>query len=119
MEDFVREGCGCELLRGSPCYRQFSTSHYQEMRNYCAQLDHDALDLAVMGQIMAFTSTSEETKRRKTERKKCTVIFHHLSQKVKYHIIQMKTTFIPCFTIRYARRHSSSYTRWGKVASML
>ena len=33
MEDFMREGCGC---KGSPCYTQFSTSHYREMRNYCA-----------------------------------------------------------------------------------
>ena len=60
------------------------------MRNYCAKLDRDELDLVVMGQIMALTSTSEETKRRKTERKKCTVIYHHLSQKVNYNTIQVK-----------------------------
>ena len=70
MEDFMREGCGCKVLHGSPCFTQFPASHYQEMRNYCAELDRDALDLVVMGQIMAFTSTS---KGRRTKRKKCKV----------------------------------------------
>ena len=59
MEDFMREGCGCKVLR-------------------------DALDLVVMRQIMALSSTSDETKGRRTERKKCTVIFRHLSVKVNY-----------------------------------
>ena len=67
----MREGCGCEVLCGSPCYTQFPASHYREMRNYCAELNRDSLDLVVMGHVMALTSTSEETKGRKTERKKC------------------------------------------------
>ena len=90
MEDFMREGCGCKVLHGSPCCTQFPAFHDREMRNYCAELDLFALDLIVMGQIMALSSTSDETKGRRTERKKCTVIYHHLSVKVNYHTIQEK-----------------------------
>ena len=85
IEESVREGCGCEVLNGKPCSAQFTTSHYREMRNYCAELDRDSLDLVVLGQIMALTSTSEMVIKRKTERKKSTVLFRHLSQKVNDH----------------------------------
>ena len=26
MEDFMREGCGCKVLHGSPCFTQFPAS---------------------------------------------------------------------------------------------
>ena len=61
---FVQDKCCCQLNNNSSCSDLFHITHYREMRNQCAELDHDSLDLVVMSQMMALMSNST-TKRRK------------------------------------------------------
>ena len=56
---FLENGCGCNFNKGRPCFNQFPETHYREMRNNCAELDHHSLDHVIIGQIMAQIHTSE------------------------------------------------------------
>ena len=51
---FLEEGCGCERN----CSAMFSRAHYELNRNWCSELPRELLDMAVMGQLMALTSSS-------------------------------------------------------------
>ena len=51
---FLEEGCGCERN----CSAMFSRAHYELNRNWCSELPRELLEMAVMGQLMALTSSS-------------------------------------------------------------
>ena len=76
VKSFMRDGCGCNLNRGKPCFTLFEESHYRDSRNTFAELDHDSLDLVIKTQIMAHTRQSKE------DGKKHHTSFYHLSFKV-------------------------------------
>ena len=53
----MTSGCECNFNKGKRCSTWFEESHYQEIRNSCAELDHDSLDLVIKAQIMAHINT--------------------------------------------------------------
>ena len=77
-------GCGCSLK----CSFHFSLEHIRLMRANVAQLDRLALDMTIMGQIMAFTNCSQtslhSTKHRHQlkEREKYRTVFYHQGLRV-------------------------------------
>ena len=54
---FHSDGCGC----AKKCSLQFTLEHIREVRADMAQLDRTALDMTIMGQVMAFTNCSQAT----------------------------------------------------------
>ena len=57
-------GCGCHLFRGRACSEQFPKEHYRDVRNMCAELDHEALDFVMMGAMMTNTTIGNSVHRR-------------------------------------------------------
>ena len=55
VEEFCRRGCGCSLN----CVAAFTQKHYLATRANAQQLERKELDMAVMGQVMAFTFCSQ------------------------------------------------------------
>ena len=78
INTFLNEGCGCHLVKGEPCFRLFSKQHYESMRNSCFELDQDALDFLLIGQIMATSGSEEGAAKDRSGHKG----FYHLSKKV-------------------------------------
>ena len=72
---FMNSGCTCRFNKGKPCYTLFEESHYRSIRNSCAELDHDSLDLVVKAQIMAHINTFGNNSH-------CNAVFYHHSKKV-------------------------------------
>ena len=95
---FLENGCGCNLNKGRPCFDQFPETHYREMRNNCAELDHPSLDHVITGQIMAQIHTSELLEHRgkqlEKERKHYRTHFYHLSKKVHRCLVIMIIPFM-------------------------
>ena len=59
---FAQDGCSCNLGAGdSPCCRDFSVDHYNEMRCWCAEMTREKRDLVLKAQIMAMTNRSTLT----------------------------------------------------------
>ena len=58
VEDFIKRGCGCKLLKGSPCCEQFSNEYIMSVQSQCLSLSRDELDLVILGQIMAISNFS-------------------------------------------------------------
>ena len=56
IEKFCEEGCGCP----ENCSANYTLHHYETLRSQCSELDHDTLDMVIMGQIMALTTTTQE-----------------------------------------------------------
>ena len=86
IKRFVEIGCGCQSNSELNCSSLFSLSHYREIRNSCAELDHDSLDLVVMGQLMALTTNSTtvtDKNDQAQERQRQSTVYMHLGQKVK------------------------------------
>ena len=69
VKQFLEKGCGCKRK----CSSYFSQQQYEKMRNECTELTHSELDLVLMGEIMAFSSTKEVH---------TTSTFFHLARKV-------------------------------------
>ena len=55
VEEFCRGGCGCL----TNCASAFTQKHYLATRGNAQQLERKELDMAVMGQVMAFTFCSQ------------------------------------------------------------
>ena len=51
ISKFMADGCGCS----SGCSDQFLRHHYELIRNQCAELSHEMLDITIMGQLIAMT----------------------------------------------------------------
>ena len=69
VEHFHQQGCGCS----EKCSSRYPLTHYTTLRSQCAELDHNALDMVIMGQLMALTKTNLE---------KHQTIYMHLGEKV-------------------------------------
>lgn len=71
---FLHDGCSCALgPKGSSCSRQFSEEEVIDNLNHCLELEHDELDLVILGQIQAFTKC-ESGKRNRIAR---TSFYYH------------------------------------------
>ena len=55
VTNLMTTGCGCHQgEKSQACFLQFSREHVLSVRAACAELTHSELDLAIMGQLMAF-----------------------------------------------------------------
>ena len=57
ITSFMAHGCGCPLS----CSDKFLRHHYELIRNQCAELTHEMLDMVIMGQLMALTPLNTNT----------------------------------------------------------
>ena len=55
VEEFCRKGCGCSLN----CAANYTWRHYLATRSNAQQMNRSKLDMAVMGEVMAFTFSSD------------------------------------------------------------
>ena len=106
VEEFCRNGCGCSMN----CVTQFSLKHLLLARANASQMHRSELDMAIMGQVMAFTFCSQvpqnSTRHRHQpkQRERHSAIFYHNGLRV------CKTTFlflhdIGDFRLRAIRAH--------------
>ncbi len=65
---FLTSGCKCP----TNCSSKFSRQHYERLRCQCAELNHEVLDMVIMGQLMAFSRPEHK-------------VYHylHIGEKVK------------------------------------
>ena len=88
VQSFVLCGCGCQLWGGKSCTGQFSFDHFFEFRGQCKELTRAELDMALIGQLNAFTFSSEQTARATTHRhpsdgrQRAYTVFWHCGLKV-------------------------------------
>ena len=68
IQSFLSSTCGCTVHSGRPCSEQFTFDHYLEFRGQCKELTKVELDMALLGQLSAFTFSSEQTVRSTTYR---------------------------------------------------
>ena len=54
---FLNDGCGC----ARKCSKKFHLAKVTDMRNNCAELSRDELDMLVMGEVLSSTSYTDET----------------------------------------------------------
>ena len=79
VKEFCSRGCGCEMA----CTSKFSLQHIELTRANAAQLSRGELDMAIMGQVMAFTSCSQATlnstrhRHKPKQRQKNRMVFYH------------------------------------------
>ena len=73
-------GCECHLFRGHACSSQFPKEHYRDVRNMCAELDHEALDFVIMGALMTNSTITKSVNHRghiPHNRQRVSTIYHH------------------------------------------
>ncbi len=78
---FMSAGCGC----ARKCHLNFSTEYVSNFRLHCLELTTPELDLAVLGQISAFTNTSSnvsDTSHAASIRKHSYSTYYHQSRQV-------------------------------------
>ena len=79
VKEFCSRGCGCAMA----CTLKFSLQHIELTRANAAQLSRGELDMAIMGQVMAFTSCSQATlnstrhRHKPKQRQKNRMVFYH------------------------------------------
>ena len=82
IASFVSQGCGCN----KKCCSQFTQEYVTSVRACSAELSHGELDMAIMGQLLAFTNTSSEVsttaRHKESERKKSYTSFFHQGKPV-------------------------------------
>ena len=87
IEKFLSDGCGCDLANGG-CSTTFTADCLESYRRECCELTRAELDMALLGQLSAFTNTStltvHSTKDRhpSTSRQKTYRLFWHGGQRV-------------------------------------
>ena len=87
IQKFLNDGCGCDLVSGS-CSSTFSAESIESYRSQCSELSRAELDMAILGQLSAFTNTStlsvHSTKHRHTptNRQRTYVHFFHGGRRV-------------------------------------
>ena len=60
VRNFLRNSCGCKLgPKGNACSTQFAHEAVIEQRENCAMLEKEALDMLILGQFQAHSSTTE------------------------------------------------------------
>ena len=60
VQRFLTDGCGCHLADG-PCSSTFTVEGVEDYRSQCSKLTRAELDMAILGQLSAFTNTSTLT----------------------------------------------------------
>ena len=82
LSEFLANGCGC----AKKCYKFFDTEHYQDIRDQCAELSKDELDLVLLGQIMAniniATVVGPQSKHTPTGRKRPRLSYSHQGRSI-------------------------------------
>ena len=72
--------CNCTTYKGGPCNRAFSIEYIRSIRDQCLSLDHQSLDLVLMGQLMAnlrrSTSLTDRTHSNKQREGEHTPYYH-------------------------------------------
>ena len=87
-QGICRTSCGCKLNKGNPCCYLFSEEHVSSIRDSCSALDHQSLDLVILGQVMASVKTSQTIEHRgytPNERERSITFFFHEGIKVTYY----------------------------------
>ena len=57
---FLSESCGCDLANG-PCNSTFTAEYIESYRCQCSELSRAELDMAILGQLAAFTNNSTQS----------------------------------------------------------
>ena len=60
VKSFVTKGCGCELTSGKPCSTQLNFESILNFRSQCKELTKAEFDMAILGQLNAFTHSGEQ-----------------------------------------------------------
>ncbi len=60
VEKFLSDGCGCDLVNGG-CSSTFTVESVESYRRECSELTRVELDMALLGQLVAFTNCSTLT----------------------------------------------------------
>ena len=60
VEKFLSDGCGCDLVNGG-CSSTFTADSLESYRRECSELTRAELDMALLGQLVAFTNSSTLT----------------------------------------------------------
>ena len=60
VEKYTSEGCGCDVVSGG-CSKRFTAQYLESYRRDCRELTRSELDMAILGQLVAFTNTSSLT----------------------------------------------------------
>lgn len=87
VEKFLSDGCGCDLVNGG-CSNTFTAEFLESYRGEYSELTRAELDMALLGQLAAFTNSSTLTvhttkDRHRTEtRRKLYRIFWHGGRRV-------------------------------------
>ena len=81
VKQFVNNGCGCK----KSCSKLFTLDYYTAMRNSCAELTRQELDMFVMGEISATVHDSDKTvsHRQAQDRVNPKSLYRHKGQQVK------------------------------------
>ena len=75
--------CSPSSQTGRPCSGQFPIGHYIEFRGQCRELSRQELDMALLGQLNAFTFSGENAVRHPTlSRQHTYAVFWHCGQRV-------------------------------------
>lgn len=61
VQKFLTDGCGCNLADGGQCSSMFTVEGVEDYRSQCSELTRAELDMAILGQLSAFTNTSTLT----------------------------------------------------------
>ena len=56
-----KEGCGCTLDHGCPCFQSFSAAYYTSYQADCASLSRTEMDMLLKGQIVSHIGDSNVT----------------------------------------------------------
>ena len=84
---FLTGGCGCDLSDG-PCSSTFTLEGVENYRSQCSELTRAELDMAILGQLSAFTNTSTLTvhsskhRHAPTNRQRAYMVFWHGGRRV-------------------------------------
>ena len=94
ISDFILAGCGCKKGGGGKqCYTQFSQEYILSVRQSCAVLTRSELDLAILGQLLAFTNRSPgvvtASRHVAGERERPSTSFYHQGKQVCVKMFRM------------------------------
>ena len=112
LDTFLNEGCKCRLVANDQCCSLFPREHYTSMRNNCAKMTRAELDMAVLGQLSAFTNSSSDnvttSHHVSKSRKRSYCQFYHSGQRI------CQITFCQLFNIG-SKRFRNLVTHHSKM----
>ena len=85
VHNFMTKTCSCTKWGGKACSLRFTEKYVMDTRLACKGLFKPQLDMFVMGQLVAFSFSSEATSTNKKmahERKRCYTNYHHQGKPV-------------------------------------